>query len=564
MASHRQPVRSCRSHGSETQLLELSDMIVSEIASSDRTKSSGESTAWIAAWSIIVLAMGVSLEIRRTVTEQLGPNTFTGHLGEFAAFEIYCIVIMTLSVAWMFRITCITLWRCGRNETTVKASVHRIGQYLIYSFAFFALGAGVLALFQCLALYNNHCKNSSQRLVDTAFCSLKIVFVTLQVLVVYMSRYYSLFHKTLPNGIALFHTIVTDIVLYIHTFVDSKAALRYASNSTSVSTVIPMPDQMTNTTEKCDESEDLQRLYDESRDYLYPFFFEFMLTAAALLAELWLEHEDTRHDEAVKPTVKPRNGKVSVSGSVIVGLLFVCNMIVMLMISHFFESGEDANRILNIQSVVVSVTTMFITLVGHVSLCRHESDSTGTGLDEVLLFLSLFGDVCRRILSIMASVYALSYGQFHSLQSSARMLAATEILWCVQMIIQATLISKALHKIPRHVEHCLGLFKHINVCQLSIVLLFINVAGYIGATFYAEPTNPGKGVYSYNTTVVMDEVRVNLYGSHGWSLIRVSTGPFTAFYHIHSVSTFYRIYRLHRHGSLKENCPEQSLPVLGD
>ena len=135
------------------------------------------------------------------------------------------------------------------------------------------------------------------------------------------------------------------------------------------------------------------------------------------------------------------------------------------------------------------------------------------------------------------------------------MLAETEILWCVQMTIQATLISKALHKIPCHVRHCFGLFNHINVCHLSIVLLFVNVAGWIGATFYAEPTDPGNSIYSYNTTLVMDEVRVNLYGSHAWSLIRISTGPFTAFYHIHSVSAFYRIYRLHRHGSLAESLP---------
>ena len=119
---------------------------------------------------------------------------------------------------------------------------------------------------------------------------------------------------------------------------------------------------MTHGTEKCDNSEDLQQLYEKSRDYLYPFFFEFMLTAAALLAELWLEHEDTRRDEDGEPTPDPGTRKVSASGSVIFGLLFVGNMIVMLMVCHFFESGEDANRILNIQSVVVAVVAILVTL----------------------------------------------------------------------------------------------------------------------------------------------------------------------------------------------------------
>ena len=136
------------------------------------------------------------------------------------------------------------------------------------------------------------------------------------------------------------------------------------------------------------------------------------------------------------------------------------------------------------------------------------------------------------------------------------MLAATKLLWCVQMAIQATLISKALHKIPRHVRHCLGLFNHINMCQLSIVLLFLNVAGWIGDTFYAEPTDPENSIYSCNSTLVIDEVRVNLSSSHAWSLIRISTGPFIVFviFILSQLFTAYMDYTGTDHGGESSSC----------
>ena len=70
----------------------------SESSSRCRVVRSGESTAWTAAWSIVMLVMGVSLEIHRIVSEELGPNTFIGSLGHFAASEIYSIVIMSPSI----------------------------------------------------------------------------------------------------------------------------------------------------------------------------------------------------------------------------------------------------------------------------------------------------------------------------------------------------------------------------------------------------------------------------------------------------------------------------------
>lgn len=140
--------------------------------------SYAEATAWIAAWSIIILAIGMSLEIRRLVIEGHG-NEDKLAVEHSPSIVIYGIIIMTVSILWMVVITTSAI--CASRQGQSRPKIRRMGQYLIYSLVLFALGAIVLDLIQGLAFQHDYCTQSSERHLASAYCALNIIFIIMQV-----------------------------------------------------------------------------------------------------------------------------------------------------------------------------------------------------------------------------------------------------------------------------------------------------------------------------------------------------------------------------------------------
>ena len=123
--------------------------------------------------------------------------------------------------------------------TTMKEEgilVMHVGNYLIYGLCFFAVGGGFLALFQFMALVSYSCSSA----VAKTYAFIKIIFITSQVILIIRCRHGHVFSKpkSILNGLLLFHTVITNVVLYITTFLESKKEFAIQHNS---SRSIPLP-----------------------------------------------------------------------------------------------------------------------------------------------------------------------------------------------------------------------------------------------------------------------------------------------------------------------------------
>jgi hypothetical protein len=135
------------------------------------------------------------------------------------------------------------------------------------------------------ALINCNCSSA----VDRAYAITKIIFIASQVIfIVRCSNSSYVLTKSLINEFFLSHTVTTNVVLYLTTFLESKKefgimALGNVNGTNDNSNSTPLINLDCTVT-----SEDYVDLFHSASRYLYPFLLEFTLTSSAILAELWM------------------------------------------------------------------------------------------------------------------------------------------------------------------------------------------------------------------------------------------------------------------------------------
>lgn len=504
------------------------------------TKAEGNS--WIAMTSLLVLSIGLCLEAYRFMNKN-APNeqelpSYLFILDRYECTEVFDIACMALSILWIF----VTLGRyccCQRQENPGK--VH-FGNYLIYGLVFFALGGMCLAILETMMFFSYECATVAGRI----YVLTKIFYIIAQVFFIFFSRYRSVFDPSLINGVLLFHTIVTNVILYLRTFLTSKMESddRQDHNLTqshknikcNCSGVITKAKQLQGEQELYVDplicrvnDEDILHAYKNTNEYISPFCLEFALTASALLAELWLEQSHSTHtsnqndDSAVVQSGVRRELIGSVTSASVIGLGILASYIFILILDGSLESEIKA---VYIYRVIVSSLMILICFIGLVSLGGNTPIGGSLGLDEILVYVSLIGVYFMCMLRIVAALIS-RHREAKDAQGYAEIVVVDGFWWSFQASLQAAFITKALHREPKKK-------KLADTSSLAVVLIFCNFGRWLMTTAILD------GMVKDNP------LPEQIYEDDTWTVIQTIIKPLVVFYRIHCVFTLYRVFNAHR------------------
>lgn len=503
-----------------------------------------EGNSWIVMSSLLVLGIGVCLEVdrfshlQRSIAKGLPSPLFM--LDEFVYAEAYDIACMTVSVLWIvFTLTRYSFFHKRENHKHVH-----IGNYLIYGLAFFALGGSFLVTVEAMLFFSYSCATATGR----AYALMKIVYIVAQVVFIFSSRYQHIFNRTLFNGIFLFHIIVTNVTLYLRTFLGSKVndgtyhPTTDGCNCSSNNSIDPVQSCVV-------EHKDFLEAYEGSSEYFAPFCLEFALTATALLAELWIEHGHDKHGcddaniqnglSADQPGPNQKQLLGSVTSSSDLGLLIFGSLAFMLIYFKYIGQGHGVETFRVYRLVLVSLM-IAICFIGLLTLQSNTQRGGSIGLDEFLMFLSLFGVFVINLLQIIAA-WASCYSddkEAIKARSYAKISIVDNFMWCAQAALQAAFITKALHRASRKI-------KLANTSSLSVILIFCNLAIWVMDTVDLEDTgrHHEDGIFHKTKFFQLPEL---MYGKTTWMWVKIIVYPLVVFFRIHCVFTLYNVFSSHR------------------
>ena len=497
-------------------------------ASDEEAAAKAEGNSWIVMTSLLVLSIGLCLEAYRfmnvSASKTLPSQLFI--LDEFEGIEVFDIACMSISVLWIF----VTLGRyCYFQEHDKSRRVH-IGNYLIYGLAFFALGGMFLGILETMLFFSYECASATGR----AYVLAKIFYIVAQVVFIFFSRYRNIFDRSLINGVFLFHTIVTNMIMYLRTFLVSKINTDNHHNHTTCNCSgvgLNLTTQADDLDKLCKVRDgDILHAYKGTNEYFSPFCLEFALTASALLAELWLEQSHSTDTDTQNGSSSGQSGAKELLGSVTsasVFGLFIFGSFVFMLILDVEINGEQ--QAFYIYRVVVVSLMILICFIGLLSLEWNTQIGNSLGLDEFLVYVPLFGVFLINMLQVIAawsSLYSEKIEAKHA-RGYAKVVIVDGFGWCFQASLQAAFITKALHRAPRNI-------KLANTSSLAVVLIFCNL-----------------GVWLMDTVVLDEIVQVYklpelMYGEEAWMWVRIIVYPLVVFYRIHCVFTFYSVFNAHR------------------
>lgn len=380
--------------------------------------STAEGKSWIVMTSLLVLGTRIGLQVdslvflNRAVSKNIVSSSFFGK-HEFIYTEAYDIGCVAVSVGWI-ALSLIRYW-CLRRELPADsddARRVRIGNYLIYGLSFFALGGVFLAVMETMMFYSYKCATLTIR----ALTLMKIVFILSQVIFIFFSRYRKILSRNLFNGIFLFHTIVTNMIMYLRTIMQDKdnhfhrrPQLRNVVVTTQDCDCSTAPSPANETVECEFNNRDFFHAYMESNRFFSPFCLALALTASALFAELWLEQAPSKHHKQhqdqwqqekksiqhhnlqrgpIDNTTRSRqNGKLlgSVTSTCLLGFLILFSFLFMIMYEQYTDREESEHVYLIFQLSVASLLIL-LCLVGLVTLRWNDVSQSGISLDESLVF----------------------------------------------------------------------------------------------------------------------------------------------------------------------------------
>ena len=462
-------------------------------------------------------------------------------LNNFSYSAGYSLACMVLSILWIITVVSCS---CGKRSRK-RGTSHHTGKYLIYGLCFFALGGILLAVFQFKALIIYSCSPG----LSQAYAITKVFFITAQVVLIACCSCGHGFSKSLWNGFFLYHTVITNVVLYLMTFLESKK---------DFDILAPSNETISRNVNCTVTSQDWVDLFRDSSLYLYPFFLEFTLTSSAMLAEFWmaadeptssasggelqplLEREQTSHSAAVGDGENSGRRKINVVVPSIIGILAGGSFLSIIFLLHSLSPANSPGNIYQIFYLTMSVVTTSLCIVGLVALRKHPVNTNSFGLDEGLLLTSVFGTFCLCLCSIYSAIFCLE-SDGNSSNSYASLTLTSSLMWIIQAALQSNFITKALHRKPNITNQCCGIF---NTASLAIVLGVINFGLWAFNTIDLE--GHYKSLYSSVNLHRLNELQNDFFGKSTWTWIMLVVYPLAIFYRIHSVSTFIRVYQLHK------------------
>lgn len=471
--------------------------IVGQVQGAQRQKQEKyhtEVNAWITISALLVLTIGVCLEVKQVVARTAG--SAPPLLQEFLLSEVFDLTCMVVAIVWMsYYLIRKALRHYKDNEgSTEKEHDHVIDMYLIYGLCLFAIGGSVLGLCQFVAFISYSCSTN----VGWCYSFFKIVFVLDQFSFIYSNHSKATFSKSFFNGVMVFHVIATNVILYLRTFIEGQIHSADSTTNNVTSLNCTMPSNANSTFCQCTvHNEDLVDMYQQSSEYLYPFFLEFSLTASALLADIWTEIKDEveettdgnpmrnvpiidNRSQLNTTTITDRlrqlpSSVVPKSPAGIIGLILVGIDVFMIILMHFRDNSTNPVSMFRLYRTGKAILMMSFAILGHVSLRNHPAVKGGITLLEIILFVSLFGVLCDEVFDLVACIDTLvNPGEnlkVESLVKEVTILMVEQIVWTLEIISQVTLISKALHRKAMAAKGCCGL---LNAAHFAILLALSN------------------------------------------------------------------------------------------
>jgi hypothetical protein len=167
--------------------------------------------------------------------------------------------------------------------------------------------------------------------------------------------------------------------------------------------------------------------------------------------------------------------------------------------------------------------------------------TASVGLDEILIIISLFGPYSLCLCNIYAAIYVLSSDKDDYLDSYAVLSLVSALIWIIQITFQSTFIAKALHRRPKLINWCRGV---LNTRNVAVLLAFSNLGMWLLNTIDLE--GHYRSVYSTSTLETLNKLQDDFFGRTTWTWIMLVVYPLAIFFRIHSVSTLYQVWKMHR------------------
>ena len=306
-------------------------------------------------------------------------------------------------------------------------------------------------------------------------------------------------------------------------------------------------------------SEDYVELFLSASRYLYPFLLEFTLTSSAMLAEIWmgadrqvrsatdnrreytllLESGQATSSTAISDGENSRRKKITVVAPSMIGFLALGSFILIIFLMHSLSPRNNPGNVYQIFYTIMSVIATVLCIVGLVVLHTNPVNGNKFGLDEGLLLASVFGTFSLCLCSIYSAIFVLRNDDNDN--PYAILTLAESLMWIIQAGLQSNFIAKALHRKPKAVHQCCGIF---NIGSLAIILAFVNIGMWLFNTIDLE--GHYRSLYSSVNLNKLNELQNEFFGKSTWTWIMLVIYPLAIFFRIHSVSTLYRVYQEHK------------------
>jgi hypothetical protein len=540
----------------------------SPVVNNQRKKQlAAEMTSWIAISSLAVFAIGIGLECDRFMV-QPSPKTLdkSPPLREYIPSVVFDTVCMSVTIVWMSILLGLHCWK-QFDEQLAAAQDHpkpHIGSYLIYGLFLFVLGGTFRVIFQLMLFF----KSDTQG-IGRAYLITSILYINVQALFIHCNRKEILFKHHLPNGIVLFHTVVTNATLYVRVFVESKEdnrepSLCNCSNHEDRIRAYTLTTAESYPLTTAESIQNYEKLYKGASVFLSPFILEFALTAIAMLAELWSvsAHQGTKKEDATTTygTMKLESKQHNLSqltttekikkaaGAVVLGLTVFVSYIFLIILLCYFKEQSNPNKLFQTYKSSSCMIMLVLCLIGLVVLQHcQKRQLKGAKLDEILIFISVVGPISIAVLHFIASVRELKHNESDTTVTYLYLFESVVSIF--QSILQSILITKALHREPRALTGWVNIF---NPCNLAILLAAFNLGHWLLATISLEMVGDHDH-FLYTSYMVKEASKIDhdCFGATNWMVIKLFLYPLIVFYHIHSFFTFFRIFDIHSHIKVK-------------
>ncbi|XP_065830966.1 proton channel OtopLc-like [Oscarella lobularis] len=289
---------------------------------------------------------------------------------------------------------------------------------------------------------------------------------------------------------------------------------------------------------------DFQNLYQDASAYLSPFFLEFTLTSSAMLATMWIERRQPI------PRVVAAAGQRSLKSPKPLALGFFVGpvtVVLLVLLLHYVEHGDHPEYMLYGYNILMALIMIVCCVVGCVVLRQNDKirERTNTEMDEVLLFIGAIGIFLLEIFELHAAWSCFRVKCGGDFAQEAKLKMTESFLWIFQTVVQVFFIVSAFHRKPRNVSQLRGIAQ---VAYLAVFLGMLNLGMWLLNTIQAK-----RSVYSHLVYRRLIELEQTFLGDQAWAVITVILYPLRIFLRIHSVATFYHVFKKHNRIPTNEN-----------